>query len=84
MPDCEKMESCMFLKEKTNVIPTVAAMFRKHYCYGEYRECARYYLFNVLATKGSAQGNEFRDKISALACGLLPNEIERARALFPL
>lgn len=81
MGECLKIETCSFFNDRMHNMPSIAAVFRKRLCQGEYSCCARYYLYNYLAEKNFTVNNEIEAKIAELSANLFPNEFDRVRTI---
>lgn len=68
MPDCEKLNNCPFFNEKMPDTKGLGAMYKKKYCQGDNRDCARYVVFNELG-----KGN--------VPITLYPNMLDEAKKL---
>jgi hypothetical protein len=66
--DCECLPTCIFFNDKMANMPGLSDLFKKKYCRGDSRQCARYLVF-----KGLGRANVPPD--------LYPNQVERARTL---
>ncbi|MBF0378265.1 MAG: hypothetical protein HQK72_12395 [Desulfamplus sp.] len=42
MPDCEKLSKCLFFNDKMASKPASAEIFKKKFCKGDKKQCARY------------------------------------------
>ncbi len=42
MADCEFLAECRFLCEQMSTMPGAAAVMRRHYCHGDFAQCARH------------------------------------------
>jgi len=48
MGACERIEKCVFFKDKMQYMPSTAALFKRIYCNGDNSKCARYMVFSVM------------------------------------
>ena len=65
MADCECLEGCPFFNDKMDKMPTMANIYKKQYCQGNFDSCARHMVFTKLGK-------------SAVPGDLYPNEAARA------
>lgn len=68
MADCEKINACPFFTDKMPDDSGLGAMYKKKYCQGSNKECARY-----MALQALGPGN--------VPLSLYPNMVEEARKL---
>ncbi|MEA4986930.1 MAG: hypothetical protein VB095_02645 [Anaerovorax sp.] len=45
---CEKLNNCLFYHDKMPMEKGIGSIYKKKYCEGNYRLCARYMVFNEL------------------------------------
>jgi hypothetical protein len=81
MGECRKIETCSFFGERMHTMPSIAALFKKRLCQGEYSGCARYYLYNYLDEKKYEMSNETEATIAELSSTLFPNEFNRVKTI---
>jgi len=68
MARCELWESCTFHNNKMPCDASLGAIYKRHYCNGDYGNCARYMVYKAL-------GKE------VLPMNLYPNQQDRAREI---
>ncbi len=68
MADCECLSGCPFFNDRMKGLESIKEMMKLKYCKGDYSACARYMVFKSLG----------KPKVPA---DLIPNEVERAKAL---
>ena len=67
MPDCQCLPKCPFFHDKMKNMPSMANVYKKNYCKGNYTECARYRVFKTLG----------RDKVPGTLFPNMADEAER-------
>ena len=82
MKDCLRAETCSFFAEQMKNMPSIAALFRRHFCHGTYYGCARYHLCNYMIEKDYVVSDEIEAKIADLSVTLFPDELARVRSFF--
>ncbi len=65
MAECEKLSACPFFNDKMVSKPGIATIYKKHYCFGDNKECAR----------SQELGKE------KVPVDLFPNDMERAQKI---
>ena len=65
MEPCSLTEGCIFFNDKMANMPSMADMYKKRYCKGDFAQCARFRVFSV-------QGRE------NVPVDLYPNDSDRA------
>lgn len=68
IPDCELLELCPFFNGELAKKPGMSAMYKKNYCKGDFKSCARYLISTELG----------RENVPP---DLYPNMIERAKKI---
>lgn len=68
MADCTCIAGCLFFNDRMTNKPAMADMFKKSYCRGDNKNCARFQVFKAI-------GKEH------VPVDLYPNETERARSI---
>jgi len=51
MKICENIEQCIFFNNRMSNMPTMAEIYKKQFCKGEFSECARYILLNEFTSE---------------------------------
>jgi len=68
MPDCEKLQTCIFFNGKMEEMPSFSEKIKKDYCKSNNTNCARY----IVAVRLG------KDKVPA---GLFPHELSKAKKI---
>lgn len=68
MAKCEIWEGCVFRNNRMPCDASLAAIYKRHYCSGDYTNCARYMIYKTA-------GKDF------LPVNLYPNQQDRAREI---
>lgn len=68
MADCERLERCPFFHDRMDNMPGMAGMYKRRYCQGSNRDCARHIVMRELGKSDVPED-------------LFPNEVDRAEAL---
>ena len=68
MADCEVLGGCPFFNDKMANMPGTASAFKRKYCQGDNRSCARYMVLKALG----------KPKVPA---DLFPNQGDRAKKI---
>ncbi|MDA3936564.1 MAG: hypothetical protein PF636_06840 [Actinomycetota bacterium] len=68
MESCELTEGCIFFNDKMTDMPSMANMYKKRYCHGDFAQCARFRVFSV-------HGRE------SVPADMFPNNAERAEEM---
>ncbi|MBN1672546.1 MAG: hypothetical protein JXR37_16010 [Kiritimatiellae bacterium] len=68
MARCEIWENCMFHNNKMPCDASLGAIYRRHYCNGDFANCARFMVFRALGRQ-------------MVPINLYPNQQDRAREI---
>ena len=68
MADCECLPTCIFFNDKMKNKPASAEQFKRNYCRGDNKDCARFQVFQALGKEN-------------VPTDLFPNQPDRAKKI---